>query len=69
MPATDLVVLLDRVMSSAPVDPATRIAALRELDAVARDPGRELDSHLRHYLQQRSYAKARAFLAGSAATD
>ncbi len=32
--------------------------ALRVLDAVARDNEADLDPHLRHYLQKRSYAKA-----------
>ncbi|HLS28650.1 MAG TPA: hypothetical protein VK041_08375 [Opitutales bacterium] len=39
-------------------------AQLDRLDQLTRDHGRELDPHLVHFLQRRSYQKALAFLEG-----
>ena len=40
-----------------------RIAALKHLDELAGDKTANLDKDLRHYLQRRSYEKARDYLA------
>lgn len=41
---------------------ADMLAALRELDALARGRVGEIPGDLHHYLSRRSYAKARMFL-------
>lgn len=40
--------------------------SLARLDALVAERGRELDAHLRHYLENRSYGKARDWLAQEA---
>lgn len=39
-------------------------SAIRELDQAAADHGRDLDPQLLHFLRNRSYQKALAFLGG-----
>lgn len=38
------------------------VCILRNLDQWVREAGRGLDPHLRHYLENRSYAKALAWI-------
>jgi hypothetical protein len=62
MTASDLVLLLDKVLSPGGPAPDFRIRALRELDAWLAANGHLLDPQLRHYLERRSYLKARDWL-------
>ena len=61
MTASDLTPLLDKVLAAEPLAPADRLAALRKLDAWLAHHGPLLDPQLRHYLERRSYLKARAW--------
>lgn len=45
-------------------NPAGMLGALRDLDAMARDASLALPGDLQHYLERRSYAKARMFMDG-----
>lgn len=58
------VYILERLAAvDEPSTPApAMLAALRELDALSKDPASALPGDLHHYLSRRSYAKARMFL-------
>ena len=45
-------------------DGAMVLIRTRELDALVRDCGDELEPRLRHFLERRSYGKALEFLGG-----
>lgn len=45
-------------------DGAVVLTRTRELDALVRDCGDELEPRLRHFLERRSYGKALEFLGG-----
>ena len=45
-------------------DGAMVLTRTRELDALVRDCGDELEPRLRHFLERRSYGKALEFLGG-----
>ena len=45
-------------------DGAMVLTRSRELDALVRDCGNELEPRLRHFLERRSYGKALEFLGG-----
>ncbi|MGF1449030.1 MAG: hypothetical protein ACFB20_06400 [Opitutales bacterium] len=47
-----------------PQTPAERLEALKALDALSPEDRASLPPRLVHFLQRRSYDKARAFLAG-----
>ncbi|MGF1483106.1 MAG: hypothetical protein ACFBZ8_01945 [Opitutales bacterium] len=47
-----------------PQTPEERLSALRELDVISPDDRQTLPPRLVHFLQRRSYDKARAFIAG-----
>ncbi len=47
-----------------PDTPAQRLEALKALDAISPDDRARLHPRLVHFLQRRSYDKARAFIAG-----
>ncbi|MFW6354394.1 MAG: hypothetical protein ACOC3I_08425 [Verrucomicrobiota bacterium] len=65
----DLQTVLRAVVRPAEAPGLSVAEALAQLDALARDPAADLDPHLRHYLQKRSYVKALAFVEDGKTAD